>query len=121
MSLEELKKAIELAHDKHERLVGEVKKKLERMGYYVYERLPTDFRDVDIYAEGKKEIVLVEVHFGRLVSQLIKYKKAIKKRGNHSIFEMMGMKPPKYKIIIVFPMEDAEDIEIWGFKELLSK
>ena len=62
----------------------------------------------------EKEIVLVEVHFGRLINQLIKYKKAIKKRENYSIFKTMGMKTPKYKMIIVFPMDDAEDIEIWG-------
>jgi hypothetical protein len=121
MSLEELKKAVELAQDKHERLVSEVKKKLERIGYYVYDRIPRDFKDADIYAEKQKELVLVEVHFGRLSNQLIKYREAIKKLENRSISGLIKTQAPKHKIIIVFPVDDGEDIEVWGFKQLLSK
>ena len=121
MSLEELKKAVELAQDKHERLVDEVKKKLGRMEYYVYDRMPKDFKNADIYAAKGKEEVLVEVHFGRLSNQLIKYREAIKKQENSSIFKVTKIKAPKRKIIIVFPVDDADDIEVWGFKQLLSK
>lgn len=121
MSLEELKKAVELAQDKHERLVDEVKKKLERTKYYVYRTMPKDFKNADLCAEKGNEKVLVEVHFGRLANQLIKYREAIKKREEHSLFHVIKEQPPKHKIIVVFPVDDAKDIEVWGFKQLLSK
>lgn len=96
------------------------------MGYDVGGHLSPLYRklrDADIYATKHKEEVFVEVHCGRLANQLRKYKRAIEK-----LKEPTGMSKwtksydlTKYKIIVVFPIDDAENIEVWGFKELSSK
>lgn len=86
------------------------RKEVEARGYKAYSEYETSYGRIDIFAEKDNEQLIVEVKGtnNMLANQLIRYERGL-------IHNPLGK-----KLILVLPIWDGKNVEVWGLQQLLN-
>jgi len=90
-----------------------VKQRLESLVFKVSEEVKLDYVRADLLGEKNEEVLLIEVKGmdNPDASQLARYEDAVITLGP----------TVKGKVILVLPISDGENFEVWGLKQLMEK